>query len=293
MTRGKQTLAAGVVAFEAGAAEPRVLLVHRPRYDDWTLPKGKIQPDEYLPACAVRETLEETGVSVRLGVPLGTINYQVGGGLKEVHYWRAWVTGRQTRRPDAEVDRVVWLPVRNALDRMTYGDERALLDRAVAAPPCTAVLVVRHSKAMERKNWSGRDQARPINGRGRKQAEALVPLLAAYGVGRLESSSSTRCVQTLKPYAKASGLDIHGWSTLSEEMAEGNHTAVAKLMHRLATQARETDQPTAVCGHRPVLPTMLGALGIANRPMQTAAVAVAHLAAVGVTVRTEWHKPLI
>lgn len=288
----KRTAAAGVIALDPTGPDEKVLLIHRPLYDDWTLPKGKVLPDEALPACAVRETLEETGVRVRLGVPIGVIRYPVGGGLKEVHYWRAFVLGSQPRRPDPEVDKVVWLPIRAALTRLTYGDERALLDRAVALPRSTPVLVVRHGKAMERRHWTGRDQARPVNARGRRQSEALVPLLTAYGVTRLESSSSARCLQTLRPYAKASGLEVHGWSTLSEEIAADNEKAVVKLMRRLAGAARADDEPTAICGHRPVLPAMLDALGLTPRPMQTAAVAVAHLDAAGATVATEWHKPL-
>lgn len=289
-----RTAAAGVIALDAVAGpDSKVLLVHRPLYDDWTLPKGKVLPDEALPACAVRETLEETGVRVRLEVPIGVIRYPVGGGLKEVHYWRAFVRESRPRRPDNEVDKVVWLSVRTALTRMTYGDERALLDRALALPRSTPVLVVRHGKAMERRHWTGRDQARPVNARGRRQSRALVPLLDAYGVARLESSSSTRCLQTLRPYGKAAGLDVHGWSTLSEEIAEGNEKAVVKLMRRLSGGARADDAPTVICGHRPVLPLMLDTLGIPPRPMQTAAVAVAHLDAAGSTVATEWHKPLV
>ena len=291
---GSRTAAAGVIALDSVAgADSKVLLVHRPLYDDWTLPKGKVEPDESLPACAVRETLEETGVRVRLEVPIGVIRYPVGGGLKEVHYWRAFVRETIPRRPDAEVDRVVWLSVRTALTRMTYGDERALVDRALALPRSTPVLVVRHAKAMERRHWSGRDQARPITERGRRQSRALVPLLDAYGVTRLESSSSTRCLQTLRPYAKAAHLEVNGWSTLSEEIAERSEKAVGKLMRRLSSSARADDAPTALCGHRPVLPLMLDALGVTPRPMQTAAVAVAHLDAAGATVATEYHKPLV
>ncbi len=285
--------AAGVIALAPqNDGEPKVLLVHRPAYDDWSLPKGKVHTDEPLPACAVRETREETGVTVRLGVPVGAIRYTVSGGPKEVHYWRAFVSETQKRPADKEVDRVAWLSARAALARMTYGDERALVDRALLLTRTTPFLVVRHGKAMERKNWSGRDQARPVNSRGRRQGQALVPLLAAYGVGRLDSSSSTRCVQTLKPYAKKSGLDVQGWSTLSEELAYENDKAVAKLMRRIVADAARQGVPTAVCGHRPVLPVMLDAVGIKPRPMQTAAVAIAHLDAAGATCAVEWHKPL-
>ena len=116
-------LASGVIVLDHdGGRAPRLLLVHRPQYDDWTLPKGKLHPDEYLAACAKRETDEETGVTVRLGQPVGRITYAVGGGTKEVHYWLGRTLGRVPRKPDKEVDRVAWMPVKAALTRMTYGD---------------------------------------------------------------------------------------------------------------------------------------------------------------------------
>lgn len=288
----RQTTAAGTIALRPRTGkEPQVLVVHRPAYDDWTLPKGKLDPDEYVAAAAARETLEETGVKVRLSVPIDSISYPVGGGQKTVHYWRGVIVQANRRKPDREVDKVAWLAPRTAIARMTYDDEKRLVLQAFALPETTPLLIVRHGKAMERKHWTGRDQARPMASRGRRQSRALVPLLDAYGVGRLASSTSTRCTQTLAPYAKSAGLETEGWATLSEEQAAQNVKAVAQLMARLAKETASSGVPLAVCGHRPVLPTMLESLGIAPRFMQTGAVAVAHLTADGVTAAVEWHKP--
>jgi 8-oxo-(d)GTP phosphatase len=290
---GRLTIAAGVVALDSdatGFAEPRVLLVHRPAYDDWSLPKGKVHAFESLPACATRETLEETGAVVRLGAPVGVIRYPVSSGPKEVHYWLATLVSSAPRRPDAEVDKAIWLPARAALVRMTYGDERALVDRALAMPPSTPLLVVRHGKAVGRSSWTGTDPERPVDERGRRQSAAIVPLLAAYGVGRLESSSSTRCLETLAPYAAASGLKIRGRAALTEESAKASDEAVQRVMARLA-EATSGGLPTAVCGHRPVLPAMLAGVGLEPRPLQTGEVAVAHLDADGAAVATEFHEP--
>ena len=179
-----------------------VVVIHRQRYGDWTLPKGKLEPGEALPVCAVREVREETGVTIRLGVPLDTIRYEAGkAGLKKVDYWGGTVLEVVRRAPDAEVDVVSWLPVRAALARLTYSHDHFLVQQYLEQPATTPVIIVRHAKAMDRKDWSRKDPARPLNTRGRRQARMLVPMLEAYGITRLVSSTSTRCLSTLLPYA--------------------------------------------------------------------------------------------
>lgn len=286
-------VAAGTVTLQPREGRsPRVLIVHRPAFDDWSLPKGKLKPDEYRAVAAARETWEETGVRVHLGRPLSPIAYPVGGGEKVVHYWMAGAREQKRRKPDPEVDKVAWLSPKEAMKRMTYPDEKRVVEEALDLAPVstTPVLVVRHGKAMLRKHWSARDQARPLNSRGRKQSQAIVPLLGAYGVARLASSTSTRCMQTLKPYSKSTGIDVEGWTVLSEEIGEENTKGVATFMRRVA-KGVHTDGPTAICGHRPILPTMLEALQLSPRPLQTSAVVVAHVDEVGNTVAMEFHRP--
>ena len=269
----------------------QVLVIHRPSYHDWSLPKGKLDPDEYLAAAAARETLEETAIKVRLRHPVDRIQYQIPSGVKRVAYWLGTEVATRRFKRNSEVDQRAWLSIPSALKRMTYADERELLEQAVTLPETTPLLVVRHATAMERRNWSGKDQLRQLSARGRRQSKQLVPLLDAYGVRDLESSTSTRCMTTLAPYAKANRLDVKGWATLSEEQAEDRPAAVKKLMKRLIRETAAGGVPRAICGHRPVLPFMLEALGVPNRPMQTAAVLVAHLTPDGETVSVEWHKP--
>lgn len=294
MSPRKFTVAAGTVTVrERPGKLPHVLLIHRPAYNDWTLPKGHLEPDEYEAVAAVRETHEETGVRVVLREPLGAISYPVGGGTKVVHYWRAEPLESAKRKPDKEVDKVAWLTPENALARMTYDDEKHVVRRALEFGPSTAFLVVRHSKAMDRKNWSGRDQARPITARGRKQAQRLIPLFEAFGVAALASSTSTRCMQTLAPYAKEHRLDVHGWQVLSEEIGEHNPAAVRHLIHRLAVESAAEAVPLAVCGHRPVLPDMLTSLGVEPRPMQTGAAIITHLDGAGRLVAHEYVRPRV
>lgn len=292
---GKVVTAAGTVVLRPGAAgEQEVLLVHRPRYADWSLPKGKLHTDESLPGCAARETDEEAAVSVRLGMPLDHIRYPVGTGLKVVHYWHARPVNGVKHRPNAEVDEIAWVPVSRALsETLTYADERPLLVQATAQPDSTPLVLVRHGKAMLRSNWTGRDAARPLDERGRRQSRLLVPLLEAYGVQRLASSTSTRCMKTLQPFAKAARLDIQGWALLSEEQGSKDPKGVATLVKRLAREAAAADQPMAICGHRPVLPAMLDALGLPTRPLQPGAALVVHLSRDADVLAVELHKPRI
>ncbi len=294
MSRERLVEAAGAIVLRyPKGRRPQVLVIHRPSYNDWSLPKGKLDPDEYLAAAAVRETMEETATIIRLRHPVDRIQYPIPSGTKRVAYWLGTATGQRRFRPNSEVDRRVWLSVPSALKRMTYADERQLLEQAVTLPDTTPLLIVRHGKAMERKHWSGKDQLRQLSSRGRRQSKRLVPLLDAYGITELDSSASTRCMTTLAPYAKAKRLDVQGWATLSEEKAKDNPDAVLKLMHRLIRQTAASGVPRAICGHRPVLPLMLEALGVPARPMLTAAVLVAHLSPDGETVSVEWHKPRV
>lgn len=294
ITRKRRITAAGTVLVRTTKkGQQQVLLIHRPGYDDWSLPKGKINADEYLAGCAARETLEETGVTPRLGLPLDRIGYPVGSGYKTVTYWRAEVLAKQPRKADAEVDQRKWMSVERALATVSYPDEAQLIEQAVGLPDTVPVLVVRHAKAMLRKFWTGRDQARPLDSRGRRQSKLLVPLLQAYGVQRAVSSSSTRCMQTLKPFAKISKLDIEGWTTLSEEQSQETPGAVTTLMRRLVAETVDSGVPLAICGHRPVLPLMFEALGVPARPLQPGAALIAHLDRKGHTVAVEFHKPRI
>ena len=294
MAGGRLVEAAGAIVLRRPAGKQvQVLLIHRPSYNDWSLPKGKLDPDEYLPAAAVRETVEETAAVIRLVHPVDRIQYPIPTGAKRVAYWLGVMTAEKRFKPNSEVDRRTWLTVPSALRRMTYADERDLLQQAVTLPQTTPLLIVRHGKAMDRKHWSGKDQLRQLSSRGRKQSKQLIPLLDAYGVRDLDSSSSLRCTSTLAPYAKAQRLDVQGWATLSEEKAKESPEGVRKLMKRLIGETAASGVPRAICGHRPVLPLMLEVLGVPTRPMLTAAVLVAHLSPEGETVSVEWHKPRV
>ena len=289
----KPILAGGAVVTRPNSIRGvEVLIIHRKRYDDWTLPKGKLDPGETLPECAVREVLEETGVTIRLGVPLDTIEYDAGSaGPKKVDFWSGIVLSSVSRPPDDEVDMVSWLPARAALARLTYPRDHFLVQQCLEQPPTTPLILVRHAKAMDRKDWSRKDAARPLNSRGRRQAKLLVPLLAAYGITRLASSTANRCLSTLLPYAHQRELPIESFDQLREEDGADNAKGVAKLIGAIRDESLATGQPTAICVHRPVLSYILDALKMAPATLVTGEMLIAQLTAEAEVHAVERQRP--
>lgn len=295
MRERRQILAAGGIVHRMETVDGRSLrqiaVIHRPRYDDWTLPKGKLDPGECLPETAVREISEETGVGVRLEAPLDRLRYDTSKGAKQVDWWSARALWQKERKPDHEVDEVVWLTLPEARAKVTYSDDRDLLDQFRELPPTTTLMIVRHAHAMERKHWSGRDAARPLTGKGRQQSVDIVPLLASYGIEQLVSSSSNRCVSTLLPFATRRRLTIDRRTQLSEEEGTDDPDGVAALMGQLRMQVARSGEPLAVCGHRPVLPHMLDALDLPDWSLRKGECVPVHLTADGEVFAVERHRP--
>jgi 8-oxo-dGTP pyrophosphatase MutT (NUDIX family)/phosphohistidine phosphatase SixA len=270
--RSRDVVAAGAVVLRRGQ---QVLLVHRPRYDDWSFPKGKRDPGEHVTAAAVREVAEETGLHVRLGAPLTAQSYPVAGGrTKVVHYW----VGRCVGDDDVsgyvvnnEIDDLAWVPVAEAAERLTYSFDRTTLKEAVKRRKKTQALVVlRHGDARARRSWRKDDRLRPLLKAGTVQAERLVPVLAAYDVTTIASSSSMRCVQTVAPYAELTGFDLERHDGLSEE--DATKSSVDEVVEDLL----DADHGAVLCTHRPVLPQVFEALGLEKIKLEPAELLVVH-----------------
>jgi 8-oxo-dGTP diphosphatase len=267
--------AAGALLWREHGKRLQVAMVHRPKYDDWSWPKGKLDPGESWAQAAVREVLEETGLHARLGIPLPPARYRVGTSRpyrpKVVHYWAAQVVA--TGGPLAEeVDEVRWLPADKARRTLHYQRDRAQLDALLAAADTGALdswplLVVRHASSVPRRAWKDEDQLRPLNEAGKARALGLAPLLSAYQVQRLVTSDSERCAATLAPYARMTGLRLRGKHAFSEEGFADSPGRTAKALGKLLAQG----EPAALCTHRPVLPSLLRALA-----KQAASPEVAH-----------------
>jgi phosphohistidine phosphatase SixA/ADP-ribose pyrophosphatase YjhB (NUDIX family) len=252
--------AAGVVTFRPGR---QVLLVHRPKYDDWSFPKGKLERWEHPTAAAVREVAEETGVHVRLGPPLAPQHYPVGRRMKTVDYWTGRVVGDDDvslYRPNHEIDQVAWVRVDKAEGMLTYQYDRETLAEAMKVRRRThAIVVLRHARARSRRAWKADDQLRPLLKTGAQQSDRVVPLLAAYDATRVISSPAIRCLQTVAPYAETTGWEIETRRRLSEE------DATAKGVEKVVEELLEGDQGAVICSHRPVLPQVYDALGLRGK----------------------------
>ncbi|MBU2662100.1 NUDIX hydrolase [Actinoplanes bogorensis] len=251
--------AAGAVLVRGG----EVCLVHRPRYDDWALPKGKLDHDEHPLIGAAREVLEETGWTGRARLALPQVSYAFDGHFKTVDYWLMETVGEGGPVQDTdEVDEIAWLSFDEAAARLTYDDERAVLRHVAELPPITSVVVlVRHAHAGERKKWSGNDALRPIDELGEEQAARFAEICGPIGPERLVTATPLRCKQTLEPLAEArGGLPIVVDGAFAEPAEADDAPAKAKLAAQRLLELRDGPGLPAVCSQGKIIPHLLAAL---------------------------------
>jgi 8-oxo-dGTP diphosphatase len=248
--------AAGAVLWQAGdngAEDPLVAVVHRPRYDDWSLPKGKVDPGETEPITAVREVEEETGFVSELGRRLAAVSYPVELGTKKVVYWAARAIGGEFT-PNSEVDQLVWLPVKEAMKRLQYPYDRKVLRRFVKHPADTGtLLIVRHGTAGTKSRYKGDDAKRPLDKHGRAQAESLVGQLLAFGATAVHAAPRVRCIQTVEPLAEELGVTVSLEPALTEEAYADDRRAAR---HRMLDIAK-TDGTPVICTQGKVIPDLI------------------------------------
>jgi 8-oxo-dGTP diphosphatase len=241
-----------------------VALVHRPRYDDWSLPKGKLRRGEHPLMAAGREVLEETGVRPAVGPRLPSTSYrvQLAGELvdKTVDYWAMNAVAEGGFAATSEVDGLSWLEVDDAIARLTYDHDRPVVARLAGLPVVTGtVVLVRHATAGKRSAWSGPDERRPLNDAGRDRARALARLLAWFNPQRFVSAAPRRCVQTIAPAATRVGLPVHVEPDFNESVDP------AQAAGRLRALAAD-EVSTVVCSQGGLIPGLLAALTGAPEP---------------------------
>ena len=227
---GPSIRAAGGVVTRRRGADREFLIVHRPRYDDWSLPKGKLDRGEKYAAAAAREIKEETGSKTKQLVKLGSVAYNsLNKNPKLVRYWLfEHLSGKF--RPNSEVDEVRWLSAAEANRMLTYPRDRKVFEWGATvadSPRAGRVYLVRHAKAGNRSDWKKADKTRPLSKSGRRQARMVGLALTATPVGRIFSSPHTRCHQTVESL----GLALEEKVRTDRRLREG--ATVAKLLDAL------------------------------------------------------------
>ncbi|SET64313.1 NUDIX hydrolase [Geodermatophilus poikilotrophus] len=237
-------------------------LVHRPKYDDWSLPKGKPDEGEHLLETAVREVAEETGLEVVVGRRSVRTEYEVAEGPKRVDYWLMRVVGGEFA-PNDEVDELRWLPVEEACSLVSHAHDRAVLADLARAdvPREPSLLLVRHAKAGSKSDWDGPDELRPLDARGRRQAARLAAVLPLFRPVELLSAERVRCRETLEPLADRLGRGIDPLPPLGEEEFAADPQAALGAVERLLGPRGEPGV-AVVCSQGGAIPSVLAALGV-------------------------------
>lgn len=264
-------LAAGAVCWRLDeSGSPTILLVRRTQHQDVSLPKGKVDPGETLPETAVREIAEETGLIIGLGPPLGVVEYDLPGGRpKAVYYWAAEVDdlaiANSTFVSNDEIESLEWVSLKQARKVLSYPHDIDIVDRFATLHEqgrarTFAIVALRHAKAVGHGDWSGPDHTRPLLERGELQAASVSPGVAAFRPAKLISSTAIRCVATIAPVARLTGLTVRQTDGISQDAFQIGDDDIAKLVAK-RLRKRVT---TVLCSHGPVLPAILAELAVAT-----------------------------
>jgi 8-oxo-dGTP pyrophosphatase MutT (NUDIX family)/phosphohistidine phosphatase SixA len=223
-----------------------IALVHRPGRDSWSLPKGKLEPDEHSVMAALREVHEETGFLALLGPALGSTDYLKGGVPKRVRYWSMRASGGEFT-PNAEIDDLVWVPLDAAAQLARRRDVPVIerFERRDAHRSRPLVLVPPAS--VRGKGWRGRERRRPLDRRGWRQATALAGLIQAYGIRRALAADARCCAETLRPFENDSDVEHEAILPVRGKGAE-IRAAVESVV-----EVAQQSVPTVVCAEQRVL----------------------------------------
>ena len=248
-----------------GPSGVEVAIIHRPRYDDWSIPKGKLVPGESDIEGAIREVTEETGYRVQIRRPLGEVSYNKGSGpaqrMKTVRYWSMHAEGG-VFSPSREVDQLRWVSIDEAFSLLSHKRDLSILRTFAEGPLLTrSILVVRHGSAGNRSSWTADDEERPLDETGVAQAEGLVWLLTRFDVREIISAPPVRCLQTVEPLGGAVGLTITEEAAFAEAHYYGHESEAGRLLRN----AGGDGTGTVICSQGGVIPDLLARLAAKDR----------------------------
>jgi len=251
-------LAAGAVLWRKGEKKKiEVLIIHRPKYDDWTFPKGKAEIGEPLIACAYREVLEETNIETAFGPYLGEVEYLTNDGKKKVSFWSAKVIKEKEFNPNAEVDQLKWVEVTKVKELLTLNTDKKILEQFLQIEPETKPLILlRHAKAVTRDEWQGEDDDRPLDSYGQNQAKRLLAMYQVFNLEQIHSSDAVRCYDTVVAIAKSLNVKLEVTGKLSESTFKKDKEKAFDY----AKDLMKLNESILLCSHNPILPKMLNKL---------------------------------
>ncbi|WP_292831027.1 NUDIX hydrolase [Microbacterium sp.] len=305
--------AAGGVVWRQVEGKLKVLVIHRTAYADVTLPKGKVDPGETLAETAVREILEETGIRVALGIPIGVSRYRMPNKRQKiVHYWAAEATERALRTssfvPNKEIAALEWVSPRRALGYLSYPVDVEILEQFLSFVDdgileTFPLVVLRHAKAAPHEEWRGADATRPLTPRGIRQAAAIVGPLRAFGVRRIISSDAVRCLATVAPLSRALSRPVSSTRLIAQDAWDDGSSDIRAVVGKRVRSGK----PAVLCSHGPVIPGILSEIALATgtlrgsylgsaSALEPAAFSVVHLSATNpgsgiVSIETHDPKP--
>lgn len=255
-----KVLAAGTLPWRIKGGQLQVLLIHRPEYDDWSWPKGRLGANETLPETAWRETKEEVGLNLSLGIPLGVIRYKNPNGKnrKEVWYWAARVVDKKPTVDGTEVDATRWATVEQARQLLSKTVDHKPLDMLAQAYDDKQLatipfIVLRQAKPIPAESWTKDEVDRPLAESGYTQAKAVARLLRAWKPTRIVTSKYTRSLETIAPYVKKHGGSVRTKRWLNINTAASHPKHLARRLH----QELKRLEPSMICSQPSVIKRVL------------------------------------
>jgi 8-oxo-dGTP diphosphatase len=247
--------AAGAVLWrKSDISQLEIAVIHRPRYDDWSLPKGKVESGESHISAGYREIQEETGYESTFGPEIGTVVYKLEGAPKEVRYWAAAATLKTGTPNPKEVDEVLWLAPKKAKEKLTNKDERAIVDFFLEFGADTfPIILLRHAKALKRTEWDGDDGDRPLEHRGQLQAKRLLPIYLPYGISEVHTSDALRCIETIDLMARL----IEKTPIFSADLSEYGYAKDREAPLDYVQDLMNRGISAIVCSHNPIIPKVV------------------------------------
>jgi 8-oxo-dGTP diphosphatase len=289
--------AAGAVLWrKSDKSKLEIAIIHRPRYDDWSLPKGKVESGESHISAGYREIQEETGYESTFGPEIGTVVYKLEGAPKEVRYWAAAATVKTGTPNPQEVDEVLWLEPEKAKEKLTNKDDRAIVNFFLEFGADTfPIILLRHAKALKRTDWDGDDGDRPLEHRGQLQAKRLLPIYLPYGISEVHTSDALRCIETIDLMARL----IEKTPIFSADLSEYGYAKDKEAPLDYVQDLMDRGAPAIVCSHNPIIPKLVKKLvgkkyfKSMDRELEPAQAIVLHCRA-GEVIACDWiDEPII